>query len=41
MDIWVKIIIFLIIAHLVVGFGWLFIKLMPRKKQDNTDPGNK
>jgi Tfp pilus assembly protein PilO len=38
MSIWVKIIIFLIIAHLIVGFGWLFIKLMPRKKPDNKNP---
>jgi len=32
MDIWVKIVIFAIILHLVLGFGWLIYKLSPRKK---------
>jgi len=32
MDIWVKIVIFAIILHLVLGFGWLMYKLSPRKK---------
>ena len=37
MDIWVKIIIIAIILHLVVGFGWLFYKLSPRRKNADRD----
>jgi hypothetical protein len=32
MDFWVKVGIIAIIMHLLVGFGWLAFKLLPRKK---------
>lgn len=32
MTIWVKIVIILIILHLIAGFGWLAVKLAPRRK---------
>jgi hypothetical protein len=32
MDFWVKVVIIAIILHLLVGFGWLAFKLLPRKK---------
>jgi len=37
MDIWVKIIIIAIVLHLVIGFGWLTVKLVPRKKSGSND----
>lgn len=39
MDIWVKIVVAAIILHLIIGFGWLVIKLSPRRKSGN-NPGS-
>ena len=34
-DLFTKILLFLIVAHFIVGFGYLIYKLSPRKKDEN------
>ena len=36
-DFFTNILLFLIIAHFIVGFGYLIYKLSPRKKEDSKE----